>query len=1067
MFFLIYLFNLCMKPFIFLLILLFLFLPILSLPLPLEASSFFIPLEIKNNLSVARVLEPITSGIPLPKEANIFSSESLSILDASKNPIPAQFLVTARWGGSPEDITKPIKWVLASFFASVESQSIATYYLSNEIVRAQDSPITIVENSKEIIINTGPAQFTIDKQSLSLWKQVVVDGTLITQANETTSELLMLDGSKLASNVQTPSNWSLVESGSVRTILKREGPFQDQDGTILLDQTFFLTFYANQKFVEVSYKIGNHAKAMPKIICCGYDVYNYDGQNAVKFSGLNLSFPITNPQPPFTFLLPDQTGVLSGTSNDLFIYQDSSGTNFWDRYQSTEDAPRPNSYSQFQGYQIKSAGELLKIGNHFDGWIDVSDQEKGITVAIKDFWQTFPKAFSFDQEGVARAELFPEAYLGDHSLRVGEEKTTTLGILFHTGQGTTENSQRFASRFKDPLFALAPSDWYLTSGALSFMTSSESVTERYGQWNSSDPLMRYDYYNDRTLIEDPLFTGSHYYPFHSFWQSSDQSPSSQDYFNMYGSMFYGNQALDFEMKSDGKAGFFNSKYDLDWGAWIQFLRTRDTRWKDIAQAFSDHREQLMLHNVETSTGYDINRWKNAIFGHSYHNESGNQNGVRNYGGPVMNTAWGVRGAALSYYLTGNESSKRFFDGAIEYAYQFYQDHYESDYLSNDSERYAANLLSILVEAFELTGNVKYQQLASQFIDYYAPQNQPYIKNQSREKASYIKPWMLGMYLEALGRYRNVVKDFGMTKEQQIAENHFLIYTDWLLNNAVFTSDGWLTTNYQFDLNQANRNNPSSGNVMINNWMLVFADVCAYAYSFTQDENYLSCGSEFFKTAVFNPFFKGSELKYSSVKEVVNHAVFGHVYLFESAKHSGDYSSVSDSSSDSFVSSPPSSSFPLENENLLKNARAEEGLNAWNTAYASASISNEWDENAFALSSGHMYQEIDLEKISLLDLQKENFTVWVTASMRSQIENADSGFPYIYVYLIGTDNDPELVSNTLKIDPVSSWQWQTQTKTIPLTPGTKKIRIFLKKSYQKETNLTNSTALFDDLSVRIQ
>ena len=34
------------------------------------------------------------------------------------------------------------------------------------------------------------------------------------------------------------------------------------------------------------------------------------------------------------------------------------------------------------------------------GWLDVSDATMGLTVAVEDFWQNYPKAFTLSPEGV-------------------------------------------------------------------------------------------------------------------------------------------------------------------------------------------------------------------------------------------------------------------------------------------------------------------------------------------------------------------------------------------------------------------------------------------------------------------------------------------------------------------------------------------------------------------------------------------------------------------------------------------------------------------------------------------
>src|SRR3989338_7941511 len=412
----------------------------------------------------------------------------------------------------------------------------------------------------------------------------------------------------------------------------------------------------------------------------------------------------------------------------------------------------------------------------------------------------------------------------------------------------------------DPLWALPSHEALTHSGALAeFSPEQGSVEERFGQMNTTDLFKRYAYYNDRTLIEDPQYKGSHYRAFHSLWESSTSSPSSTDYFNDYGWAAYGNQPLEEETYGEGKAGYFDLKYDFDWGVWMQFLRTGENRWKEMAEASSRYQEQLILHEVITETGWDVARWKNAVFGHAQHNETGNTNGARNYLGPVIDTAWGARGAALHYYLTGYEPSRQFAEDFAAYAYDFYKDRRESDYLWNGYERSAANLLSVLVEGYALTGNKHYQELAHELMVYYAPEKQPCISGPiSNNTNDFVRPWMLATYLSAVGRYAVTMEEIGNTSEAQFAQNHLMGYVEWIKKYGLFESNGWLTTNYSYYVNNDARNR-DKGNTLINNWTFTLADVFAYAYAFKGDEKDLERAAAFFKTGTSNPYFEHSPL----------------------------------------------------------------------------------------------------------------------------------------------------------------------------------------------------------------
>ena len=78
-----------------------------------------VPLTVTDHAGVTRVSDPVTSGVPLPRAANVTDVAQLQLTDADGQSVAAQFTALARWGGAPDDATKPIKWVLVDFQADV------------------------------------------------------------------------------------------------------------------------------------------------------------------------------------------------------------------------------------------------------------------------------------------------------------------------------------------------------------------------------------------------------------------------------------------------------------------------------------------------------------------------------------------------------------------------------------------------------------------------------------------------------------------------------------------------------------------------------------------------------------------------------------------------------------------------------------------------------------------------------------------------------------------------------------------------------------------------------------
>ncbi|MBI3986648.1 MAG: hypothetical protein HY343_07000 [Lentisphaerae bacterium] len=119
-----------------------------------------VALRVDNSAPYERIAEPVTSGIPLPRVLAITDPNEMVLLDAAGNPVAAQYTVTARWGGAPNDATRPIRWLLADFQASVPAGGTSVYTLARG--RLLPPPgIGVADHEGGVAIDTGGATFII------------------------------------------------------------------------------------------------------------------------------------------------------------------------------------------------------------------------------------------------------------------------------------------------------------------------------------------------------------------------------------------------------------------------------------------------------------------------------------------------------------------------------------------------------------------------------------------------------------------------------------------------------------------------------------------------------------------------------------------------------------------------------------------------------------------------------------------------------------------------------------------------------------------------------------------
>jgi len=123
-----------------------------------------VPLVITNPSAETRQGEPVTSGLPIPRQLALIDLANLRILDPDGNPVPAQFTPLARWGGAPDAGSAAIRWLLLDFQVDVAAGGSATYRLQGAGGPLPSFPtLNITDGADAVTIDTGAAVFSLSK----------------------------------------------------------------------------------------------------------------------------------------------------------------------------------------------------------------------------------------------------------------------------------------------------------------------------------------------------------------------------------------------------------------------------------------------------------------------------------------------------------------------------------------------------------------------------------------------------------------------------------------------------------------------------------------------------------------------------------------------------------------------------------------------------------------------------------------------------------------------------------------------------------------------------------------
>ena len=545
---------------------------------------------------------------------------SFGVVDAGNTPVPTQFKVLSRWGGDRSDVTKPIRWVLVTFPATVGASTTATYWLRT--TPTLGGLLSINTTSSDIVVQTKPGtQFTIDKLAFRLFRSVLVNGSTIVAAPGGGLELTDPNGAIVPATVTE----TVVESsGSVRAVLR-------QRGTIgALRFTCRWTFHSERADVGVDFTLENPG---------AYGHFFSVTPGTSYFDSFYLRLPV---QSAALLTTPTESTVLAG--QQWRLDQSFNMTNMTDQLQ---------NFSWTSTLGNTGVGS----GSRFCGAVDLSGGSGGVTVAMDRFWQNYPKAYKAANSEL-KIGLWPEwgngpEYRGiyatptsldpidpmavsNYRFEGGRWKAHRMNFDFHNGDRSGAAVGLSAERTNRPLMGRADPLWTKRSFATGMI-----FTERR-DWTGAPTLQRADRLAEIAVMDsaaDPIPT---------YGQMG--LPGFRNNGGPWGGRnFYGWDNFGDIPWADG---YSSLHYDWPMSMMLNWVRGGDYDFFDTGRDMAwIRRDYKQNHSTNTSEF-----WRGAA---SY--EKGWWGG--NYRWGEQSHTW-IHGVLLHYVLTGEEASR---EAAIECA----------------------------------------------------------------------------------------------------------------------------------------------------------------------------------------------------------------------------------------------------------------------------------------------------------------------------------------------------------------------------------------------------------------
>lgn len=837
-----------------------------------------VSLTLQERAGADRVNEYVSFGVPIPRAWNVTDVSKLRLTDESGAPVPAQFEGLARWGSHAADSSAPVKWVLAGFFASVSAKDTETFRLDHSGPGPSPSQKIQMNTATpgKMIVDTGAAQFELNTDgNFNLFNQVTVGGTQVLQSlsaadaidYEPAGAFSIVAGGTPNTTVRTASA-TVERQGDMNTVIKVTGSILDNTSKPVLDFTARLHFFAGSSDVRLDFTAENNHPVIEGEGGQPANAHDQGAVNSVYIGSLKLAVQLKNSGGDLRVLAEQDTDIIAPASS-LKVYQDSSGTDYWNAYvgqvgwpgYEISADPRLQSFCTKKGFEITGPG-VSKTGDQAVGWMSVfRSSGPRVIVAVRDFWQNFPKAVEAGTDGKIAVDLFPNGSRFKHNFRAGEEKTHSILYRFGSGTATSAESQALAAAFNEPLFGVAPASWYIDSGALG-----EVPVADISQWRLYERYVRVAFEPNPDF--DPGDTGM---------ENSTLLKAVEKY-NFYGWQDYGDVPLDYEAFGDNQAGQMNLKYWYVFGMFTQFCRSADLRWIDLARPSALHLADVdYLHIPDTG----IQHWSHgAYFGHSNHDEPGCTNPNRNYNSPSVDLFFGVPELIFAYHMTGEQ---RFLDVAAEGLQAMENLSQFSDFSSPVLYRERANLIFAYIEGYRQTGDVRWLNNAKAVI---GPTAKTSDKGWLSDPSSYRLPegsgdgrvshFQLGQILWTLGRYLDFCEEYGLTDDLGAAAaletyGNFII-THLMRESAEYPGRFGATDSIWF------MEDPYESYVEFNNWMLLLADALTYAYKYSGQQKFLDAAAKFYTTGTIDPVWLDDPPVYMATKDLVNSMNWGLVYM---------------------------------------------------------------------------------------------------------------------------------------------------------------------------------------------
>ena len=348
---------------------------------PAGAFDQLVCLEARNDLAFER-LEAVHSGIPLAASQNLLTTDDLLLVGPGERRIASQFRVLSRWGGAPDDASRPIRWLEVTAPVRVAADDTTTLSLrryDTPTPPTDDFAASITSQGPLWVVDTGLATFTLNPANAALFDAMAIDldndgmgHTTIYNHTPGAGPRLQVDGNTLdtagVGEVSVDADgFRIIESGPVRVTVALQGHFSGPGGSTLCSvdggsyerfgYTLVASFERASRDVLWSYHLRNECSD-------GFGASWTDEAVTVEAASLELPFSLSTPTSHFAGSgdVTDSTAGFTGLT--VVEQRKGAGSPWFRRARIALDGVAQESGEAFEQPMVAVSDEDVVVAGH-------------------------------------------------------------------------------------------------------------------------------------------------------------------------------------------------------------------------------------------------------------------------------------------------------------------------------------------------------------------------------------------------------------------------------------------------------------------------------------------------------------------------------------------------------------------------------------------------------------------------------------------------------------------------------------------------------------------------------